>query len=330
MSESDHSPADESAASASEATSTESAEIRGDEDGDSDSDLLRARVRRLEEANRRLRDQYAGVRERRYRRTALGLAVVGVVFGLTGLVVTEAQDVLFAIAAAGLFGAVLTRFLTPEQFIPLDIGEGTYAALAENEAALADQLGLSSTRVYVTTDRGPRLFVPELDAYDDALLDDPDALAEPLVVGDDASRSGLSLRPAAEPLLRAFEQQHRGTLPADPQEAVATLREAVTDALELAGGVDVDLDSDDGRVTFSLSDPLYGDTTQFDHPIGSFLGAGLATALGTPIEVDVVTVERDGTVTPLVTCRWDPDRLDDDRRETDASSTESGERDEVQ
>lgn len=277
---------------------------------DVDDDSLRARVRRLEEENQRLREQYVGVRERRYRRTAVALALVGAGFGAVGVVVGSARDVLFALAAVGLFGAVLTRYLTPEEFIPLDVGEGIYATMADNEAAVVDQLGLSSTRVYVATDRGPRLFVPELDAYDETLLaevtdgaDDP--LTRPLVVGDRAARSGLSVRPVAAPLLDAFDEQHSGPLPAVPREAVNTLGEGVTDALELARDVDIDLDADDGRVTFSVHDPLYGDVTRFDHPVVSFLGSGLARALETPVTVDVVTDADDDT--PFVTCRWNPD-----------------------
>lgn len=299
-------------------------------EGEDQVSVLRARTRRLEEENRRLRDRYAGVRERRYTRTAIGLAAVGIGFGIAGVVVTSAQEVLFGIAAAGLFGAVLTRYLTPEQFIPLEVGEGIYAALADNEAAIADQLGLSSTRVYLATDQGPRLFVPELDGYDRSLLDE-DAFDRPLVVNDTASRSGVVLRPTAEPLVRAFEEQHRGDLPQTPRDAVATLREGVTDALELAAGAEVDLDSAEGRVTVSVDTPLYGDVTAFDHPLASFLGSGLATALDTPVEVDVVTTDRDETTTPLVTCRWDPGMLKtaDEERPESAEEHDGDESDEL-
>lgn len=275
-----------------------------------DPDALRTRVRRLEDENERLRRKYAAARERRYRDTATGLAAVGAVFGIAGLVVTSAQEVLFAIAAAGLFGAVLTRYLTPEQFVPLDMGVGIYTTMAENEAAVADQLGLSSTRLYLSTPRGLRLFVPEVEAYDESVLDDPDELAAPLVVSDRAARSGLSVRPVAATLLDRFAEQHRGSLPSTPRDAVVTLGEGVTDALELAGGVEPDLDSAEGRVTFSLTDPLFGDVTRFDHPVASFLASGLARSLDTPVSVDVVVTERDGRETPLVTCRWNPDAVE--------------------
>lgn len=272
-------------------------------------DALRARVRRLEEENDRLREQYASVRESRYARTALGLAGVGVVFGLAGLVVTSAQEVLFAIAAAGLFGAVLTRYLTPERFVPHDVSEGLFAVFAENEAALASQLGLSTTRVYLTTDRGPRLYVPEVDAYDRSLLDDPEAFEEPLVVSDAASRSGLALRPSAEPLLHSLGADHE--FGSTPIEAAETLAEAVTDVFELATAVEVTRVPDENRVTFEVTDSLYGSPTRFDHPVVSLLGVGLASALETPVTVDVTTAERGTSLTTLVTCQWsdgdDPD-----------------------
>jgi hypothetical protein len=291
-----------------------------DGDGDDESAALRTRLRRLEEENERLREQYAGVSESRYVRTALGLATVGIVFGAVGFVVPSAQEVLFTIAAAGLFGAVLTRYLTPEQFVPLDVGEGIYTTLAGNEAALADQLGLSSTRVYLTTDHGPRLVVPEIDGYEPALLDS-DELEGPLVVGDRASRSGLSLRPVAEPLLSAVESQSDG-LPTDPREAVPTLHEEVTDVLELADGVDSDIDAAGGRVTFEVDDPLYGSGEGFDHPVGSFLGSRLATALGAPVHVAVQTTEADGSETLLVTCRWDANGIETNGEGPDASEAD--------
>jgi hypothetical protein len=110
--------------------------------------------------------------------------------------------------------------------------------------------------------------------------------------------------------LRTFDDQRGEPLPTEPREAVSILREGVTDGLELASDADVDLDSDDGRVTFSLHNAMYGDVTRFDHPIPSFLGCGLARALNAPVTVDVTTTEKEGETTALVTCRWEPDRTD--------------------
>jgi hypothetical protein len=284
----------------------------GDVDVDDENEaVLRTKIRRLEEENEQLRKQYRVLRGRRYFLTALGLAVVGITLGALGFVVIAAQEVLFALAATGLFGAVLTYFLTPERLVPIDVGEGIYSALASNEASIAEQLGLSSTRVYLTTGRGPRLFVPESEAYDQAVLDTTDVTTGPLVAGETASRSGLSLRPVAGPLLRGFEEQRGRDLSSVPREAVLTLREGVTDGLELATGVDTNLDIADGRVTFEVTDSPYGSPTQFDHPVTSFLGAGLATALETAVEVETTTVQRGDEETTLLTYRWDPQSVEE-------------------
>lgn len=279
--------------------------VGADAEGAEDEIVLRTRLRRLEEENEQLRERYRTLRSRRYARTALGLAVVGIVLGSLGFVVPAAQEVLFALAATGLFGAVLTYFLTSEQLVPLDIGKGIYSTMATNEASIAEQLGLSSTRVYITTGRGPRLFVPEVDTYDRTVLDTNEWDTGPFVVGRTASRSGLSLRPVAEPLLREFEAQRN--LPSDPREAILTLREGVTDGLELATGVDMELDAANGRVTFEVTDSPYGPLTQFDHPVASFLGAGLAIALDTFVEAETTTHQRGDNTTALLTYRWDPE-----------------------
>jgi hypothetical protein len=277
-------------------------------------DSLGALVRRLEDENDRLREQYARVRSSRYARTSLGLAAVGVVAGLAALVVTDAQEVLFTIAATGLFAAVLTRYLTPERFVPREIGEGMFATLSANEAGIAAQLGLSSTRIYLVTDSGPRLFVPEVDAFDRDLLDESAALTQPLVVGDTATRSGLALRPVADPLLRELESTQRSDLPSTPHDAATTLAEAVTDVFELATAVETNVIAAQRTAIFQVTEPLYGSTASFDHPVVSVFGVGLAEALETPVEVDVEPVDRRDRATALVTCRWRPDaRGDGDR-----------------
>jgi hypothetical protein len=300
------SPSAESDPPETEREATKSDRSRGTEDS------LDALVRRLEDENDRLREQYARVRSSRYARTSFGLAAVGVVAGLAALVVTDAQEVLFTIAATGLFAAVLTRYLTPERFIPREIGEGMFATLSANEAGIAAQLGLSSTRIYLVTDSGPRLFVPEVDAFDRDLLDGSTTLTQPLVVGDTATRSGLALRPVADPLLRELEPTQRSDPPSTPHEAATTLAEAVTDVFELATAVETNVLPAQRTAIFQVTEPLYGSPTSFDHPAVSVFGAGLAEALDTPVEVDVESGDQRDRTTALVTCRWEPDARGDD------------------
>jgi hypothetical protein len=279
--------------------------------------ILQTRVRRLEEENDRLREQYVGARKARYERTALGLALVGLGFGLTSFVVPSAREILLTLAGIGLFAGVITRFLTPERFIPLDIGESIYTSIAENQRALIDQLDLSGARIYLTTDRGPRLFVPEVESYDQTVIGDTERLIGPLIVGDTASRSGLLLRPAAAGLLRSFRDQYGLTLPSAPSKAATVLGESVVGTFELAAGVEAAVDAEAARASFEIREPLYGSPTRLDHPIGSFLGAGLAHTLETPIRVEVTTTGVDSTETMLVTCRWEPEQADTDGAESD-------------
>jgi len=74
----------------------------------------------------------------------------------------DGREVLFALAAVGLFGGVLTYYLTPGTFVAADVGERIYAAMAANEAAIAGELGLSDDRIYVPAGEpvDARLYVP--------------------------------------------------------------------------------------------------------------------------------------------------------------------------
>ena len=297
------------------------------EDGDSAADVetterLRDQVRRLENKNQRLQQQYESTQQSRSRQTVIGLAVVGGLAAGAAYLVPSAQEVLFTIAATGLFAAVLAYTLTPDRFVPVDIGEGIYESLALNEQAVADELGLSNTRVYATTNVGPRLFVPEIDAYDRAVVDgqgDGDVthrLSEPFVVSDLASQSGLALRPTARTLLSSFTDDHGNTLPENPADAAVALQEGVTEVFELARKVTVDVDAADGRVTFAVKGQLFGPLTRFDHPVASFFGAGLAEALSQPIELSVEETDAGS----FVTCRWAVDAAADVESESESES----------
>lgn len=115
------STADVSAASAEESTPA------------AESDLEQtARAELLAEENRRLRAEYARTQQTRYRRTAYGLAALGVLAVLGGLLFPNARGVLFALGGTGLFGGLLTLYLTPGQFVAADVGERVYAAMAAN------------------------------------------------------------------------------------------------------------------------------------------------------------------------------------------------------
>lgn len=262
-------------------------------------------LQRLQEENARLRTRYAESKQASYRREAVGLASVGIISGIVGVVLPAAQQVLFSIAAIGLFAGVLTWFLTPEQFIPADVGRDVYSPLAENEDSIASQLGLSSTQVYLTTSDGPRVFVPKRSSYE---LPPEDALTIPFVIGEDESTTGLSFHPSATRLLNEFEATHQGPLPTNPSELATHLVEGLTEGFELAGGVKVDVDASTGRATFEISTVQFGPISQFDHPVRSFLALGMADGLAQPVETEWVTKENGETT---ITIRWEETEVEE-------------------
>lgn len=261
-------------------------------------DELRAEIARLAAENERLRDAYARSKRSAYRRSAAGLAGLGVLAIGGGLVLPTARTVLFVLGAIGLFGAVLTTYLTPERFVAASVGKAVYGALADNEAALAAELGLSEDHRYVPTGpaRGVRLFVPQ--AGTDT-IPGPGDLQATLVATRDAN--GLALDPSGADLLREFEASLGGDLADVPQSLAEQLSEALAEQFELVRSADPDVDAADGRVSVSITDSAYGRLDRFDHPVPSFLAAGLARGLGETIDLDVAESD-DGWI---VTCRWD-------------------------
>lgn len=259
---------------------------------------VEAEIQQLQDENARLRARYADSKRSSYHQEALALAVIGLVAGVAGMVITTAQSVLFSIAGIGFFAAVLTWFLTPEQFIPADIGQAVFSPLAEDRNAIVGQLGLSATRVYLMTDDGPQLFVPKRDEYE---LPSEEELQNPFVI-DEETTMGLSLRPAARSLLDEFEETHQGQLPDEARELAGRLAEGTMEGLEIATGVEIDVDAAAGRATFDIAAVQFGPPTQFDHPVRSFLAVGMARGLDRPVEAEWTTNADDRVV---VTVRWD-------------------------
>lgn len=259
-----------------------------------------AQVELLTEENRRLRAEYARARQSRYRRTAIGLAVIGLVALCGGLLFPDNREVFVAFGATGLFGAVLTYYLTPGQFVAADVGERVYAASAANGEAIATELGLSNKRVYLpSTQSAPaQLYVPVHSESD--LPVDRDG---PFVL--DRTERGLLLEATGARLFAEFERALTGELASTPELLVSQLCDGVVEQFELADSVDPDVDVGDGRVTIAISGSTFGAVDQFDHPIASFLAVGLAQGLEQSIELDVD--EATDRAEWLVTCRFDVD-----------------------
>lgn len=279
-------------------TESDSAD-RAADPGSAEQRELAASVELLAEENRRLRNQYALVRQSRYRRTAVGLAGIGTLAALGGLVFPDGRDVLFVLAATGLFAGVITYFLTPGQFVAAEVGERVFAAAAANYAAIVDDLGLRDDRRYVPTGEPERarLFVPR---HADADL--PEELTRPFVA--DPDQRGLVLEPTGAGLFREFDRTLATELASSPGPLADQLSDGLVNGFELARSVKTDVDAASGRATVAISDSAFGRVDRFDHPIASFCAVGFAVALDRPVTLEVVSSD-DGEEW-LVTCRWDP------------------------
>jgi hypothetical protein len=282
---------------------------------------LAAQLDLLQEENRRLRREYARARQQSYRRTALGLALVGIVAAGAGVLFPGARTVLFALGATGLFGALLTYYLTPERFISVSVGEAVYSALATNGTALRDDLGLADS-VYIPRGASDdvRLFAPQADTDDETALPD-DADLEPGFVITDTTR-GLALVPTGDALFDEFERSLTGPLADAPSALAEQLSDGLVEQFELVDGTDVD--ASHKRVTVGISGSAYGDVGRFDHPVASFLAAGFAR--GFEVATTAEVTEADGRADAAVTVR--PAREDEafERVEeaTEADSKETG------
>lgn len=252
-----------------------------------DSERLEARLALLREEHDRLRREYVRARQSQYRRTALWLGLLGALAVGAGVLVPEQSTILLALGGTGLFSAVLTHYLTPEQFVPATVGERIHQAHSANQAALIDELGVQDDRLYVPTPEAStpaRLFVPQRADYD---VPPTAALAQLLVVTDEPETRGIAFRPTGAPLYQEFEATVTGTPATDAGRLAAQLSDAIVETFELADSATADPDRDGDVVAVRVTDPVYGRLDDPDHPIVSVLATGLAAGLETTVSVDV-------------------------------------------
>jgi hypothetical protein len=263
---------------------------------------LAAQVELLEAENQRLRAAYAQTQRSTYRRTAVGLAVIGVVAALAGVAFPTNGPVLFSLAGIGGFAALLTYYLTPERFVAATVSEAVYTAHADNGAALVGDLGLSEKRLYVPLadpTRTATLYLPQTEGGPVPPEADLDAT---FVAGEDGER-GVSLRPTGGALFREFERSLAGPLAEDPGPLADQLADGLAAGFELADGVDSDVAADGSRCVFGIDGSTLGTVERFDHPIPSFLAVGFAVGLDRPVELEVTL--GDDRVDARVTCSWE-------------------------
>jgi hypothetical protein len=263
---------------------------------------LETEIELLIEENQQLRQSYTQAKKTQYRRTAIGLGAVGALAVAGGLLIPNAQTVLFSLAAIGLFGGVLTYYLTPERFVSADVGRDIYATLSGNEADLVAELGLTDTRVYVPMEGADvaRLFIPHTTPYE---LPDSDALSQTIVVGQNGGTRGVAFDPSGQQLYEGVREAVTGELASAPAELAEQLTEAIVGQFEIANSASADVDGANGRVSVAVRDSVYGSLDQFDHPIASLFATGLADQLDTAISMEVVKT-RDDAGDYMITCRW--------------------------
>lgn len=286
-------------ASAETADRSESpASEEGPVSADVDETTLSNRVTTLEAENERLREAVSTAHRRRYQFTALGFAIIGTIAVGGGVVFPGERTVLLALGGTGIFGAVLTYFLTPERFVAAAIGERIYRTLADNEAAIADDLALEGQPTVLPADGSAepaRLFVSV------AAETPPPETAElrvPFVTGE---APGLSVEPTGVGLYEELTDA-APSLPGSPAALGRTVGDALVEQFELIDAVEIDAETD--RVTMALDGSAYGPVDRFDHPVASVLATTLAVELDCPVRVSVKAGDRADW---LVTCRFDRD-----------------------
>lgn len=238
---------------------------------------------------------------RRYRGLAALLFVIGIAFVLAPLLsdaTVGASRVLVAVGGIGIFGGVLSYYLTAGRFVSATVDERIQAAAARNYEGIRADLGLSSRRIYVPvatstgddTDRSledheVRLCIPKQADLD---LQEATALAGvSVVVTNSTGISGLSLHPAGSNLFAAFRSTLNTPLETDPQGLYQQLSDAVVEEFDFARSVTAEIKSEQDRMSVTFSGVLYDTRPRFDHPLVSVFAVGLAVGLDSPIETTV-------------------------------------------
>jgi hypothetical protein len=264
-----------------------------------------AQVEVLRRENERLRTEYARSKRTQYRRTAVGLAGIGVLGIVGGVLFPAVRTLLIALGATGVFAGLLTYYLTPERFITADVGLGVYRTHADTLDALVAELGLRESMVYVpvhTPGMGAdcRLFVPKHEAY---TVPDAEALQSLFVITDADNSRGVALQPTGSHLYAEFERGVAGSPSSDPARLAEQASDALVEQFELCDRATPDVDGETGRATVGIDDSALGGVDRVDHPIGSFLAVAFVRNLEQPVELDTARPD-DGQADALVTLRW--------------------------
>jgi len=277
----------------------------GPTDADTERGDAEQRIRQLEAENKRLREEYVRTQQSRNRLTAGALLGVGLIGLAIGILFPAERTVFFALGTTGVFGAILTYFLSPQKVVPAAVGRSMYDTISDTGSAIRDELGLTAESVYcpvesTDSDRHApvRLFVPQSTDYE---IPSDEDFRSTFVAPDDHRRRGVALTPSAGRLLTEFERA-ASSVSGQPETLATQLCDALVEQFELARSAEVELDVEGQRVTVRVEGCAYPSVSGFDHPVPSLIGCGFAHGLGEPVTVE--TEPADSDAASLVTCRW--------------------------
>lgn len=232
-------------------------------------------------------------------RIAAGLLVGLGLVAVAGAWYVPAERTLLVVAGGiGVFGGVLTYYLTRGRFVPAPVSRGVQGAMAANQAALLEEFDGTVSQVYLPSEEGCVLSVRG--------QGEPLPAVEELTVPQVAlsTGEGLALVPTGEPLLDEVEATLHEPLSGDPEILASQIAEGLQETLEIARVSGSSLDVAAGRLEVELTDTVY--RSGFDTPAVSFVAVALATGLGRPVEAWVLSASDDGCT---VTCHWNPDEV---------------------
>ncbi|GGC47851.1 hypothetical protein [Haloferax sulfurifontis] len=303
----------------------------GDDGGDrrpstDEADDARGELATLRRENARLRQRYEALRTGRYRQTAVALAGLGVAGLIGGALFPPVRETLVVLGAIGLFAAAVTRYLTPERFIPVSVGSSVFGAHARNHAAVVDELGLQDAAVYVPDGArdSVRLFVPE---HRDYALPDAEALRDTFVVTDDELTRGVAFDPSGGGLFDEFARSLDGPLGDDPGTLARQATDALVELFELVETATAETDAADGRLTVRVENCRFASAETFDTPVASFVAVVVARGLDAPVVAEVAAGEETDFA---VTCRWEVEDDGEHESSADAASESESEPEEAE
>ena len=236
----------------------------------------------LKTENERLRKDYARARAVTYRKTALALTVVGLVAVLGGVAFSDVRAVLFVTGAIGLFGGIMTWYLTPERVVPISVSESVYDGAMTTLTDLKDELGLQPVTVYVPVGDQTRGFIPR-----DRDFEVPENLSH-VFPGSTSGSEGMTFTPSGQELTREVDEIRTTQASNTTLGAVEQVADSLVEHFEVVDQITVEKSTVAREVIISVDEPAFGPLSRLDHPVVSALACAAAQSVDSPVVVDSV------------------------------------------